>query len=51
MTLWNNTKNIGNNDSNDTVICASLWFEFFGGLPNVKIRDIWEGNVTTRREI
>jgi hypothetical protein len=30
---------------------ASVWFEFFGELFNVKTHVIWKGKVTTRREI
>ena len=40
-----------NNDNKDNGMHASVWFEFFDGLLNVKAHDIWEGNVTTRREM
>jgi hypothetical protein len=42
-----------NNDNNDdNVIRASVWFDFLGGLGFIaKTHDIWKGNVTTRSEI
>ena len=32
------------NDNN--AMCATVWFEIFGGYFNVKIFDVWEVNVT-----
>ena len=43
--------NINNNNNDDNVMRVSVWFEFFDGLFNVKSRDVWEGNMTTRWEI
>ena len=40
-----------NIDNNDNMMCASMWFEFLVGYFNVKTCDIWEVNMTTRREI
>ena len=33
--------NDDNNYNHDNVIHVSVWFDFVGGLINVKIRDIW----------
>jgi hypothetical protein len=47
VTLWNDTKstfcnNMTNNDNDDNVIHASVWFVFFGGVIYVQTHDIWE---------
>ena len=39
------------NDNDDNMMHVNMWFEFFGGYFKVKPHDIWEGNMTTRREI
>jgi hypothetical protein len=28
-----------------------VWFELFGGLLNVETHDVWNGNVTTTKEV
>ena len=41
-----------NNDNDDNVMHASMWFEFcLVDYFNVKTHDMWEGNVITWREI
>jgi hypothetical protein len=40
-----------NNDDDDIVMRASVWFEFFGGFfLDVKNCDIWEGMMITKRD-
>ena len=33
------------------MMCVSMWFEFLVIYFNVKTRDIWKGNLTTRSEV
>jgi hypothetical protein len=40
-----------NNDNNDNMMHAGLWFEFFGDYSNAKTHGIWKENVRTRRRI
>jgi hypothetical protein len=37
-------------DNDDNMMCASVWFIFFGGYFDVTTCYIWDGHVITRRE-
>ena len=54
MTLWNNTNSNINDNSyiDDNVMCArACGLDSLVVYFNVKLRDIWEGNMTIRSEI